>query len=170
MAEVGRRINRGAIIYSIPRCLYCYLSPHEDRVLVARTGFQPLGECVRMLSFHYRQAFCSTSSNSALSATGTTVTRSSLPGSYIFVKRGTSNLVVEARTQAYFYGQAQQSHSAPRVARVYEVFDDGRGSAYLLMEFISASSFEALINAALSSPERESLRATAITKIADAVE
>ena len=99
-----------------------------------------------------------------------TVTHSSLPGSSIFVKRGNSNLVVEARTQAYFYGQAQQSHNAPRVARVYEVFDDGRGGTYLVMEFISAPSFEALIDAAHSSPERENLRAMAITKIADAVE
>jgi len=99
-----------------------------------------------------------------------TVTHSSLPGSTIFVKRGTSNLVGEARTQACFYDQAQQSPNAPRVARVYEVFDDGRGSTYLVMEFISAPSFEVLINAAGSSPECESLRATAIIKIADAVE
>ena len=56
------------------------------------------------------------------------------------------------------------------LARVYEIFDDGRGSTYLVMEFLSAPSFEVLINAARSSPEYESLRATAITKIADVVE
>jgi len=99
-----------------------------------------------------------------------TVTHSSLPGSPVFVKRGTSNLVGEARTQVHFYDQAQQSPTAPRVARVYEVFDDGRGSTYLVMESISAPSFEVLINAARSSPERESIRAMAITKIAEAVE
>ena len=99
-----------------------------------------------------------------------TVTHSSLPGSSIFVKRGTSNLVAEARTQAYFYDQAQQSHNAPRVPQVYEVFDDGHCSTYLVTEFISAPSFEVLIDAARSSPEGESLRATAVTKIADAVE
>ena len=99
-----------------------------------------------------------------------TVTHNSLPGSSIFVKRGTSNLVGEARTQVHFYNQAQQSPNAPRVARVYEVFDDGSGSTYLVMESISAPSFEVLINAAGSSPEHESLRAMAITKIAEAVE
>lgn len=76
----------------------------------------------------------------------------------------------EARTQVHFYDRAQQSPDAPRVAQVYEVFDDGRGSTYLVMESISALSFEVLINAAHSSPEHENLRALAITKIAEAVE
>jgi len=92
-----------------------------------------------------------------------------LPGSFIFVKKGESNLVGEARTQEHFYNEAQRLPGAPRVARVYEVFDDGRGSTYLVMEFISAQSFEALINAAPSRPDQESLRAMAITKIADAI-
>ena len=81
-----------------------------------------------------------------------TVTHSSLPGSSIFVKRGTSNLVEEARTQVHFYDRAQQSPDAPRVAQVYEVFDDGRGSTYLVMESISTPSFEVLINAAQLQP------------------
>ncbi|KAF9519852.1 hypothetical protein BS47DRAFT_1481746 [Hydnum rufescens UP504] len=74
-----------------------------------------------------------------------------------------------ARTQAHFYDQAQQSPNAPRVARVYEVFDDGRSSTYLVMEFLSAPSFEVLINAAGSSPECESLRATAIFPRVDSI-
>lgn len=98
------------------------------------------------------------------------VTHNSSPGLSIFVKRGTSNLVGEARSQAHFYDQAQRSPDAPRVVQVYEVFDDGCGSTYLVMEFISAPSFEVLIEAARSSPNHESLRTTAITKIADAVE
>ena len=53
---------------------------------------------------------------------------------------------------------------------MYEVFDDGRGSTYLVTEFISAPSFEVLIKASRSSQEQESLRVTAVTKIADVVE
>ena len=58
----------------------------------------------------------------------------------------------EARTQVNFYNKPQQSPNARRVARVYEVFDDWRGSTYPVMESISAPSFEFLINAAHSSP------------------
>lgn len=76
----------------------------------------------------------------------------------------------EARTQAHFYDLAQRSPNAPRVARVYEVFGDGQGSTYLVMEFISAPSFEALIEGASSNLERESLRATAFAEISNAVE
>ena len=96
------------------------------------------------------------------------VPHKSSEGSFVFVKRGISNLLAEARTQSHFYHQAQESSGAPRVPRVYEVFDDGR-STYLVMEFISAPSFEDLVKDAPSGPEEVTLRATAITKIAGAV-
>lgn len=98
------------------------------------------------------------------------VTHSSLPDFSIFVKKGPPRLVREARTQAYFYDQAQQSPNAPCVARVYEVFADGQGSTFLVMEFISAPSFEALIEGASSNLEKESIKATAFNEIANAVE
>ena len=97
------------------------------------------------------------------------VPHNSSEGSFVFVKRGTSDLEAEARTQNHFYHQAQRSPSGPRVARVYENFKDGCGSTYMVMEFIAARSFEDLIEDAHSGPEKVSLQATAITEIAGAV-
>lgn len=96
------------------------------------------------------------------------VPHKSSEGSFVFVKRGLSNLEAEARTQTHFYHEAQKP-GAPRVARVYDIFEDGYGSTYLVMEFIAAQSFEDLIKDARSEPEQLSLRAMAITKIAGAV-
>ncbi|KAG1884962.1 hypothetical protein F4604DRAFT_1728732 [Suillus subluteus] len=89
--------------------------------------------------------------------------------SFVFVKRGTTNLEAEARTQAHFYDQAQNLSGGPRVARVYEVFEDRHGSTYLVMEYIDAPSFEDLINGCSSGLEKANLHATAITKIADTI-
>ena len=66
------------------------------------------------------------------------VPHESSKGSFVFVKRATSNLEAEARTQTHFYHQAQKSSGGPRVARVYEIFNDGYDSTYLVMEFVAA--------------------------------
>ncbi|KAG5640203.1 hypothetical protein DXG03_000581 [Asterophora parasitica] len=90
------------------------------------------------------------------------VPHKSSEGSFVFVKRGT-NLEAEARTQTHFYHQAQKSSGGPRV---YDIFEDGYGDTYLVMEYIAARSFEDLIKDTRSEPEKMSLRDTAITKIA----
>jgi hypothetical protein len=54
------------------------------------------------------------------------------------------------------------------VPEVYDVFYDGPGSTYLVMEHIAASTFRAWIDGpGLSDEERGSRTATAVAKIAD---
>jgi hypothetical protein len=97
----------------------------------------------------------------------------SLPDSWAFAKRKESrdpSVEDEARTQAYIYKQAQSNASAPCVPEVYDVFYDGPGSTYLVMEHIAASTFRGWIDGpGLSDEERDSRTATAVAKIADTV-
>ena len=94
----------------------------------------------------------------------------SLHGSQVFVKRGTSNLKDEARTQAYVHAQARSSAFALRVPEVYEVFSDGAGSTYLVMEYINAPSFHDWVNEPdLSDEERARRTDIAVDEIAKAV-
>jgi hypothetical protein len=100
---------------------------------------------------------------------GTHAILSSL-GSRVFVKRGNTSLKSEARTQAYLYAQVQSPTFALRVPEVYDVFSDGAGSTYLVMEHIPAPSFHAWINEPdLSAAERARRTTTAVDVIADTV-
>ena len=41
-----------------------------------------------------------------------------------FVKYGDEDALVEAKTRMYFYDLAQQDDSAPRIPKVYDVFNE----------------------------------------------
>jgi hypothetical protein len=91
-------------------------------------------------------------------------------GSRVFVKRGDETLKSEARTQAHVYAQAQSPAFALCVPEVYDIFSDGAGSTYLVMEHIAAPSFHAWINEPdLSAAERARRTTTAVNVIADIV-
>lgn len=101
---------------------------------------------------------------------GTYIVPSS-PGSQVFVKRGDPSLEAEARTQAYLYAQAQSSAFDLHVPKVYDVFNDGNGNTYLVMEYIPAPSFHAWISEPdLSAEERSRRTDVAIDAIANTVE
>jgi hypothetical protein len=100
---------------------------------------------------------------------GTYAILSSL-GSRVFVKCGNASLESEARTQAHLYAQAESPAFALCVPKVHDVFSDGAGSTYLVMEHITAPSFHAWIHEPdLSAAERARRTATAVEAIADTV-
>ncbi|KDQ19304.1 hypothetical protein BOTBODRAFT_51736 [Botryobasidium botryosum FD-172 SS1] len=101
---------------------------------------------------------------------GTYIIPSSL-GSQVFVKRGNASLKAEARTQAYLYAQAQSSALAICVPKVYDVFSDGTGSTYLVMEHVTAPSFHAWISEPNLFAEEQTRRADiAADAIANTIE
>ena len=88
----------------------------------------------------------------------------------MFVKRGNLSLASEARTQTYLFEQARSRSRVPSVPRVYDVFNDGAGSTYLVMEHVDASSFRTWIDEpGLSTTEREIRIATAVAAVADTI-
>jgi len=101
---------------------------------------------------------------------GTYTVPSSL-GSQVFVKRGNLSLEEEARTQAHIYAQAQSSALDLHVPEVYDVFYDGAGSTYLVMEHIPAPSSHDWISEPNLSAEEKTRRAdVAVDAIANTVE
>ena len=53
------------------------------------------------------------------------------------------DVLVEAKTQTYFYNLAQQDDSAPRIPKVYEVFNHS-GRYFSVMEYVTGLTLEAV--------------------------
>ena len=62
-----------------------------------------------------------------------------------FVKYGDEDALVEAKTQMYFYDLAQHDDSAPRIPKVYDVFDDSV-RYYSVMEYVEGQTLETAVS------------------------
>lgn len=83
---------------------------------------------------------------------------------------GNRSLVNEANTQAYLFNLAQSGACAPGVPAVSDIFGDGVGSTYIVMDDIAFPSFRSWIAEKHLSKAECSIRyATAIEKIASTV-
>lgn len=61
-----------------------------------------------------------------------------------FVKYGgDKDIRVEAETQTYFYNLAQEDDSAPRIPKIYEVFNHS-GCSFSVMEYVTGQTLEAV--------------------------